>query len=152
MHVLVFSTTSWLPTRPPQAGRAERGAPRRLPEVEMRFAQMRRAGIAPTARSFNALLEAAKRAGRPGRAAAVLHGDMAAAGVAPDVASWNTLLGAYGRNGDVDGAHATWQARAPLACAKSLCQFSLLERIACTISRARSLLTRWYGAQECIQR
>lgn len=76
------------------------------------MALLRAAGGTPGAREFASLLEACKRSNRAARAARILHVEMAAAGVAPDARAWNALLGAYGRNGDIDGAYATWQVRA----------------------------------------
>lgn len=69
------------------------------------------AGGQPGTREYAALLEACKRSNRAAHAAHILHTVMPAAGVLPDVRAWNALLGAYGRNGDIDGAYATWQVR-----------------------------------------
>ena len=47
--------------------------------MRLRFQDMRDAGIAPSVRSFNSLLEAAKRSGHPDTAYHVLHQCAAAA-------------------------------------------------------------------------
>eukprot|EP00892_Ulva_mutabilis_P001450 jgi/Ulvmu1/11305/UM074_0020.1 len=80
-----------------------------FPETEAQLELLRRAGHAATAKEYTSLIEACKRSNRAARAAHVLYTEMPAAGLLPDSLTWNALLGTYGRNGDIDGAYATWQ-------------------------------------------
>lgn len=83
----------------------------RLRETEGQLARLRSAGHDATVKEFTSLLEACKRSNQAARAAHILHSEMPSAGIRPDSHAWNALLGAYGRNGDIDGAYATWQVR-----------------------------------------